>query len=74
MPHEYETTVYSGQDLKSARVRGQMKGWAQGAGATIVALLLLKLFGWIPAVLLLVLVVVAGFGIVRAVRKFGGPG
>ena len=48
-----------------------MKGWAQGAGATVVALLLLKLFGWIPAVLLLVVVAVVGYGIVRAVRKLG---
>ncbi len=71
MPREYETSVFTAHELRSARVRGQVKGWAQGSGATIIALILLKLFGWIPAVLLLVAVVVAGYGIVRTVRKLG---
>ncbi len=71
MSTEYETSISTRRQLRSARVRGQVKGWAQGAGATVAVLLLLKIFGWIPAILLLGVIVLVGFGIVRAIRKAG---
>ena len=43
--------LYSKSDLETARTKGQMVGWAQGAGSLIAVGLVLKLLGWIPAIL-----------------------
>lgn len=71
MAKDYETSIFEKQQIKSARIKGQVRGWAQGAGATLIVFLLLKLFGWIPAVLLMAAIVVAGWGITRAIRRLG---
>ena len=44
--------LYTKDDLEMARTKGQMVGWVQGAGGLIVVGLVLKLLGWIPALLL----------------------
>ena len=44
--------LYTKDDLEKARDRGQLVGWAQGAGGLIAVGLVLKLLGWIPALLL----------------------
>ena len=71
MAKDYETAIFTKQQVKSARVKGQVKGWAQGAGATLVVMMLLKFFGWVPALLLLVAIVIAGFGLARAIGWVG---
>ena len=40
-------------ELQIARTKGQMVGWAQGAGALIAISLVFSLIGWIPTVLVL---------------------
>jgi len=44
--------LYTKSDLERARDKGQLTGWVQGAGSLIVLGLVLKLVGWIPALLL----------------------
>ena len=51
-----ELKLYSKEELALARTKGQMVGWAQGAGSLIVLGLVLKLVGWIPALLLFAVV------------------
>jgi len=45
--------LYTKSDLEKARDSGQLVGWVQGAGSLIVLGLVLKLLGWIPAILVL---------------------
>lgn len=44
--------LYTKSDLERAHDKGQLAGWVQGAGSLIVLGLVLKLVGWIPALLL----------------------
>ena len=49
-----ETTLLAyDRQLRKERRKGQVVGWAQGAAATFILMLLLKLVGWIPALLVL---------------------
>lgn len=48
-----EKPTYSRQEMERARTTAQVVGWAQGAGVVVGGVLLLKLLGWIPAVLVL---------------------
>jgi len=57
---------HTDQDLELARSKGQMIGWAQGAGAVIAVSLVFSLIGWIPTVLVLGAV---GYLIYRVVKK-----
>jgi hypothetical protein len=43
--------IYTETDLDRARRRGRWAGWVQGAGAVIVAGIVLNVLGWIPTVL-----------------------
>jgi len=43
---------YTRSDVESARTRGQLIGWVQGAGAAIAIGVVFSLIGWIPTVLL----------------------
>jgi hypothetical protein len=45
--------LYTKADVEKARDSGQLVGWVQGAGSLIVLGIVLKLVGWIPAVLVL---------------------
>ena len=56
MPERTALTRASSQELETARTKGQVLGWIQGAGAVLVFGLVLKLVGWIP----LILVAIAG--------------
>ena len=49
--------IYTENDLTKAKSRGKIVGWIQGAGAVIVAGMVLNLLGWIPTI-----VVVGGVG------------
>jgi hypothetical protein len=51
------TEIYTENDLARARGKGKLVGWLQGAGAVIVAGMVLSLLGWIPTI-----VVVGGVG------------
>jgi hypothetical protein len=46
-------TVYSEKDVEKARTKGQLIGWVQGTAVGIIGMILLKLVGWIPTVLIL---------------------
>ena len=50
--------LYSHTEVSSARTRGRLIGWVQGAVTTFAVLWLLKLVGWIPA---LIVIGVVGF-------------
>ncbi len=45
--------IYTDQDLVRARKKGRIVGWLQGGAVVFGAGFLLKLLGWIPAVLVL---------------------
>ena len=66
MTDKYETSIFTRQQMKSARVKGQMKGWMQGAGSTLVFVILWKLLGWLWIPALILVGVLAFFGY----RKF----
>ena len=51
-----ELKLHSKEELELARTKGQLIGWAQGAGSLIVLGLVLKLVGWIPALLIFAVV------------------
>lgn len=51
--------LYSATDVTNARTKGQIVGWAQGAGTVITIGVVLSLVGWIPT-----LVIVGGVAFV----------
>jgi len=63
MSKQYETSVYSKDQLESARTRGQVKGWVQGAITTFALLAVLKFLSWlwIPIMILLGVLGVSGY-------------
>jgi len=63
MTSKYETSIYTRQQLESARQKGQVIGWMQGAGSMFLLLMLLNFIGWIPAILLTGVVGFIGFKI-----------
>ena len=69
MASKYETSIFTQKQLDNARVRGQVKGWVQGAVSTFLFLLLLKFLGWIPAILILGLIGYMGYRIFSAGKK-----
>lgn len=66
MAGKYETSIYTQEQLDSARDRSRVVGWIQGGLSVLGAILLLKMLGWIP---LLVLLAVAGYGGYRLFTK-----
>ena len=48
-----ELQRHTDKELELARSKGQVIGWAQGAGAVIAVSLVFSLIGWIPTVLVL---------------------
>jgi hypothetical protein len=48
-----DLTRHTDKELELARSKGQVIGWAQGAGAVIAVSVVLSLIGWIPAVIVL---------------------
>jgi len=43
--------MHTPTEVENARTKGQVIGWIQGAGVTIATIWVLKLVGWIPALL-----------------------
>jgi uncharacterized membrane protein YdbT with pleckstrin-like domain len=72
MAKNYETSIYTREQLNKARTRGQMKGWAQGTVSTVILLAILKFLSWlwIPIV---ILIGVAGFSGYRYLKKKTDP-
>ncbi len=66
MADKYETSIYTKRQLDNARIKGQVKGWVQGAVSTFLFLLLLNFLGWIPAILILGLLGFMGYKIFTA--------
>lgn len=71
MAKKYETSIYSKDQLDSARLRGQIKGWVQGTISTIVLLAVLKFLSWlwIPVMILLGVLGISGYNHFRKKSK-----
>lgn len=52
---------YSATDVTNARTKGQIVGWAQGAGTVLTFGLVWSLVGWIPTLVLVGGVVFVGY-------------
>lgn len=72
MSEKYETSIYTKKQLDGARIKGQVKGWVQGAVSTFLFLLLMKFVGWIPALLVLGGVGYLGYRIFSAGKESKG--
>lgn len=72
MSKNYETSIYTKDQLDRARMRGQIKGWAQGTVSTVILLAILKFLSWlwIPIV---IMIGVAGFTGYRYLKKKTDP-
>jgi amino acid permease len=66
MPTRDSVRLYNETDLQNARTRGQIVGLVQGAVGAGVALFALSMLGWIP---LLILALVIGFVIYKLIRR-----
>jgi len=44
---------YTKQEVERAKATSQVVGWAQGAGAVVAGVIVLKFLGWIPALVVL---------------------
>ena len=51
MTEHHTLTPATKKDLETAKAKGQLIGFAQGAGAMILVGIALKFLGWIPIVL-----------------------
>ncbi|MCA9738770.1 MAG: hypothetical protein R3E98_17535 [Gemmatimonadota bacterium] len=64
--------IYSKSDLETARTKGQVMGWVQGAGAVLAVGVVLKLLGWIPTLLVVGGVVYLLYRLLGGGTKDGG--
>lgn len=51
MSEHHELTPATKQELENAKTKGQVIGFAQGVGATVLLGVVLKFLGWIPLLL-----------------------
>lgn len=58
--------IYTGRDISRARKKGKAIGWIQGGGVVIAGGLILNLVGWIPTILV---IVVVAYGLFRLLSK-----
>lgn len=56
--------LYSATDVSNARTKGQIVGWAQGAGTVITIGVVLSLVGWIPTIVILGGVAFVGYKLI----------
>ena len=49
--------IYTKQEVEKIQARSQALGWVQGGGAVLLGGIVLRLLGWIPAILVVGLVV-----------------
>jgi MFS superfamily sulfate permease-like transporter len=52
--------LYSKTDLENARTKGQVIGWAQGAGTLLLFMLGMSVIGWIPMLIVIGILVFLG--------------
>lgn len=55
--------TYTETELQNARTKGQVVGWVQGGLGMLAGLMVLRIVGWIPA---LIVVGIIGFLVVKA--------
>lgn len=58
--------MYTHMEVANARTRGQIVGWVQAGAVAIAGLFVLKLVGWIPALL-----VIGVVGVIAVKLLFG---
>ena len=61
MSKEYETAIYTREQLDNARTKGQLIGWAQDAASIGAFFMLLNFIGWIPLMLIASVLGFAGY-------------
>jgi hypothetical protein len=61
--------MHSPTEVQNARTKGQVIGWIQGAGVTIATIWVLKLVGWIPALLVIGALGFVGFKLLFRKKK-----
>ncbi len=58
--------IYTERDISRARRKGKAIGWLQGGGVVIAGGMILNFLGWIPTVLV---IVVVAYGVFRLLSK-----
>jgi hypothetical protein len=66
--------IYTEKEVEKARQRSRMVGWVQGGGAVIVGSMVLRLLGWIPALLVIGLVAFVLYKLVSGSDEGAGEG
>jgi len=68
MAREYQTAIYTREQLDNARTKGQIVGWVQGGVAVGVLMFALQFLGWIPLILVAGLLAFFGFRFAKRSR------
>lgn len=58
--------IYTERDVTRARRKGKAIGWLQGGGVVVGGALILNFLGWIPTVLVLIVI---GYGLYKLLSK-----
>ncbi len=61
MSDRHALTTPTKQEIETARTKGQVIGWIQGAGAVLALGIAIKFLGWIPVILVGAAVVYLGY-------------
>ena len=69
MTREYQTAIYTKDQLENARTKGQVIGWVQGGLSVGALLILLQFVGWIPLIAVAALLAFLGFKVAGRSKK-----
>ena len=69
MLDKHAVKLYTPKEIENAKTKGQVVGFVQGAAVMFVGLFLLKLIGWIPALLILIIFGFLGYGFIKKGRN-----
>lgn len=58
--------IYTERDITRARRKAKAVGWLQGGGVVVAGAVILNLIGWIPTILV---VVIVAYGVFRLLSK-----
>ena len=69
MTRDYQTAIYTKDQLENARTKGQVLGWVQGGLSVGALLFLLQFVGWIPLIAVATLLAFLGFKVAGRSKK-----
>lgn len=69
MTRDYQTAIYTKDQLENARTKGQVIGWVQGGLSVGALLFLLQFVGWIPLIAVATLLAFLGFKVAGRSKK-----